>query len=1167
MIRGSDAWYDAAADRAGLTRRQLLVWAGDRIAAGAPVFVEAARWLCDGPLDPRRLVRAFAATVAAADALRLRIGEIDGWPAWSAPSAPPPELEVVDLSMDASPSDALDDLGKTLIAACASGTSLVAATLARLGPDRHALVLAQHQLVSDSWSFGLLHRRLEERYAAPAGAGDDETAPGWPQFAQYVAFERAYRQSPAAAAARRYWERTRAGVHPAGESPPSGASATRVRRIVVPLGRMRSAAVRRAAQAAAAGDVGLFVFFGAVVAAHLQRTAGADDIVLDVPFANRPSAHFKETLGTFMNVCPVRIAIAGDDRVSEVRSRLAAATFAAARHQMFTGRGGGVPQAYDVLVNVHRPAVAAARFGDCALRVEWVPPTHRFGAAAVAVHDFGATGALTLAVDLNEGTFSPGDRAAFAASLLRIVDEHLDNAERRLAAPDRIAGAVTGGVSGSLATAAAPSASGDGAATVWSRFAAQARVAPDAVAVRCGAEVLTYAELAAGAAAAARRLAAAGARRGEVIALWGARGPRWLCALLGTMAAGAAYLPIDPSWPVARVGEVLRRSRTRLFVTDGAPPDLPRQAAAAVTEAAWTAMTIADAATTTADGRKLGAELCGRAAPATADAAATAPSPPPSAGPEAGDVAYLFYTSGSTGAPKGVLIEHAGLLNHLEAKIALLGLAPGDRVAQNAAAGFDISLWQCLAPLLVGAEVAILPDAVARDPGVLVRIVAEQQVTVLEVVPSVLRLVLDAEQEAAGDAGSGDLLASLRFLLVTGEALPPGLCRRWFALHPATPLVNAYGPTECADDVTHHVLRVAPPANAPSVPIGRPIPGMEIHLLDAALQPVGDGDAGELCVSGVGVARGYMDDPERTAAAFVTCPLGPGGTAVRVYRTGDRGRRLSDGSFVWLGRLDAQVKIRGVRVEPAEVEAVLAAHPEVRQAAMVTRAGDEEEPRLVAHVVLAAVDAADTADTAADAAHEAGAVEPDAMPRRHQAFDRREVPPPSARIAALRAFVQEHLPEAMVPAAFVVRREMPLTVNGKIDREALAAGDDERRRRAVATPPASPLEHTVAAIWSRLLGVAAIGRDEDFFALGGDSLLAYRLLGMLRAELGVELALEEFLAHPTVAGAAAALAAVALDDLDAAAAEALLAGVEALGDDGAAVLLRGDTTVEEIKDV
>jgi non-ribosomal peptide synthetase component F len=270
------------------------------------------------------------------------------------------------------------------------------------------------------------------------------------------------------------------------------------------------------------------------------------------------------------------------------------------------------------------------------------------------------------------------------------------------------------------------------------------------------------------------------------------------------------------------------------------------------------------------------------------------------------DLAYVIYTSGSTGTPKGALIEHRGLQNHLAAKIALLGLGVADRVAETAAASFDVSLWQCLAPLLVGGQVEILDDEVTRDPVAFCAAVAERRITVLELVPPVLELLLDA------DTPHAPALGGLRWVVATGEALPPALCRRWLERYPTIPVVNAYGPTECADDVTHHVVRMPPSADVVRVPIGDPIPGMMVHVLDAELRAVPVGEVGELCVSGVGVGRGYLHDAERTAAAFVGPDRFDGGAGAPLS---DRrsGAARAGSAFRWLGRRDLQVKV-GVRI-------------------------------------------------------------------------------------------------------------------------------------------------------------------------------------------------------------------------------------------------------------
>ena len=372
----------------------------------------------------------------------------------------------------------------------------------------------------------------------------------------------------------------------------------------------------------------------------------------------------------------------------------------------------------------------------------------------------------------------------------------------------------------------------------------------------------------------------------------------------------------------------------------------------------------------------------------------------------------------------------------------------------------------------------MLEAATGGDPGRLREAVARRGVTVLEVVPAVLQLLLEAD-EAAGDPALG----GLRWLVVTGEALPPALCRAWLQRYPEIPLVNAYGPTECADDVTHHVVRTPPAAAAVRVPIGRPIAHVQMHVLDDALQPVAPGAVGELCVSGVAVGRGYLHDAARTAAAFVAPDPRTGWPGTRLYRTGDRGRALSDGTFEWLGRCDQQVKIRGMRVEPEEVEAVLRQHPAVRQAAVVPRPVPSGGLKLVAYVAASTTGA--------------GLVE------------------------VLRRYLGERLPDSMIPSSFEMLAALPLAANGKIDRQALAAPSiSDEPRPAFAGVPTSPLEGLLADIWSEVLGVAVRSVEDNFFALGGDSLSTIRVAARARCH-GLVLTPQQIFEHQTIAGMAA----------------------------------------------
>jgi thioesterase domain-containing protein/acyl carrier protein len=423
------------------------------------------------------------------------------------------------------------------------------------------------------------------------------------------------------------------------------------------------------------------------------------------------------------------------------------------------------------------------------------------------------------------------------------------------------------------------------------------------------------------------------------------------------------------------------------------------------------------------------------------------------------------------------------MLNHLQAKVEALGLGPGDAVAQTASQCFDISIWQLLAPLVSGGRVELIDDETARDPLALLPRLAERGVTVFETVPSLLGAGLAA---LAGRAGGPPALPELRWLLLTGEALPPALARDWLAAYPAVPVLNAYGPTECSDDVTHHRIDRPPDAEAAAVPIGRPLPNTEIHLVDPRLRRVPLGVAGELAVGGAGVGRGYLGDPRRTAAAFVPDPFS-GRPGARLYRTGDLARRRRDGAVEFIGRLDHQVKVRGFRIELGEIEAALGRQPEVAEAVVAVRRA-----------------AAGTGETLVGYVRPAAGAEPEP--------------------AALRRGLERLLPDYMVPTAWVVVDRFPLTANGKIDRATLPEPAPEAAAGAEpADAPRDTLELKLAEVWRTALGVPALGVHDDFFDLGGHSLLAVRLMAMVEKETGREVPLSALFAGPTVAELAAVL--------------------------------------------
>jgi amino acid adenylation domain-containing protein len=568
-----------------------------------------------------------------------------------------------------------------------------------------------------------------------------------------------------------------------------------------------------------------------------------------------------------------------------------------------------------------------------------------------------------------------------------------------------------------------------------------ARTAPDAEAVADDDGAWTYRELWAFASGVAATLPG----RGTVAGIVGDPGREFTGSVLGVWAAGGAYVPVDPQAPIERIAGMLADAGAQVLLAPAGSGARAEEIAAAV------------------PGLRVLTDR-GSTVDSTVDFTPVPRHPD--------DAAYVLFTSGSTGRPKGVVVADGGMVNHLLAKIDDLGLTAADTVLQNAPLTFDISVWQMFSALLTGGAVRVVGADLRADPRRLFDVVDADGVTVVEVVPSLLRTALDEWDPRV-------TLPGVRWLMVTGEAFPPDLRDRWLARFPDIGLVNAYGPTECSDDVTHAVLG---PGGA--VPIGRPVRNTRLYVLGPELRPVPPGVVGELYVGGAGVARGYAGRPGGTAERFVANPFGAPGS--RMYRTGDRVRWNRDGELEYFGRADDQVKVRGVRIELGEVEAALHALDGVRAAAAAVRPDPAGQPSLVGYVV----------------------------------------PSGDFDAAAARTALAGKLPAALVPAVLVALPELPVDGNGKIARRALPEPEWPVAVRTGGEPK-TPREEILCGLFADVLGQPAVGTGDSFFDLGGHSLLATRLVGRVRAVFGVELPVSAVFEAPTVAGLARAIAAAA----------------------------------------
>ncbi|WP_336650031.1 amino acid adenylation domain-containing protein [Kocuria rosea] len=569
-------------------------------------------------------------------------------------------------------------------------------------------------------------------------------------------------------------------------------------------------------------------------------------------------------------------------------------------------------------------------------------------------------------------------------------------------------------------------------------FEERVRLHPERLAAVQDARRWTYTELNARANRIARALLARGLRAEEVVAVVAERNLEWMAAVVGILKAGGAYLPIEPHFPPDRIEKTLTRAGCRTVLTeDGSTASLDGALAG------MPAVTKLHLEVVEAEGHAdhdLGLEV------------------------RPDQLAYIYFTSGSTGEPKGAMCEHDGMLNHLYAKIEDLGIGPGDVVAQSAPQCFDISLWQLISALLVGGRTLIVGQDRILDVERFVDTVEQGEVAVFQVVPSYLDAVVAYLEGRPRD------LPSLRSVSATGEALKQELVRRWFDVLPDVKLVNAYGLTETSDDTNHEVMSAAPAGD--HVPLGRPVPNVRIHLLDERQRLVPLGAPGEIAFSGVCVGRGYVNDPERTAQAYSADPHVDG---ARLYRAGDFGRWSPDGRLEYLGRRDNQVKISGFRIEIGDIENALLRVPGVRDGAVVVAERPDRGKHLVAFY---------------------HALEP-------------------LDSGTMREQLAQSLPGYMVPQVFQWQPALPLTANGKIDRKRLTAlaADAEPEGRSLELPR-TPTEQWLAAAWSRVLAVPedGIDRHDHFFERGGTSLTAVRLA----IALDRKVSLKDLLSHPVL---------------------------------------------------
>ncbi|MEU6813675.1 amino acid adenylation domain-containing protein [Streptomyces sp. NPDC046860] len=988
-----------AADRAALPAGAEAAYPLSSLQAGllyeiatrdAAVYHDVSGYRYDAPLDPALFLRAAAEAARTHPMLRTSF-HTTGFsrPVQVVHRDAPDWCAVVDLTgQDADAQRAyLERAGAAELATgFPEGTvGPVRMRLVLLGGDRHHLLLSYHAAALDGWS---VNRLLYDLFDLCLGSTGQDGPPGT-GYEEFVALEQ---RAVDSARDRDFWLGRLDGADATTLPRTPGAAldpAETVRTLDVPLDADLGTALL--ATAARLG-VPLKSVLLAAHSAVLSFAAGRDDITTGYEHSGRPERQDAErTLGLFLNTLPFRV-------------RTDAASWAELVRRVYDEEGALLPHRRyplgETTRHLRRPLFEAvfnfthfhvlgalARRHGARLRRVSVHSQTEFPLRAEFSRD-ALDDSVALQLHYDGSVFDRAGAARFGGYYLRAL--------RALAADPDAAPFARTFMSEEERDWLARHRSGPvrevPGATLLDRFAGTAARHPDRTAVGHGTATLTYAELDRVSDRLAHALTARGAGPGDVVAVRMPRGLPWAVTLLGVMKAGAVYLPQEPGDPADRLRHAVTRSGCRHVVT----------------EAEYTALL-------------------------------AAPGARPAREPGPDDPAYVIFTSGSTGEPKGAVVEHRGMLNHLQAKVDDLALTGDDVVSQVASQCFDISVWQLVAPWLTGGR-SVIHDAVT-DPAEFLDTVVAEGVSVLEVVPSLLDALLDTF------GGSPRQLPDLRWLMVTGEAFAPALSRRWFAAFPDIPVVNAYGPTEASDDITHHVLRG--PAHTERVPVGTPVINTTLHVLAENGTPVPPGTLGEIHVTGPCVGAGYVGDPERTAAAFPANTLDT--TSARAYRTGDLGRWLPDGTLDCVGRRDQQVKLRGHRVELPEIEQALTRLDGVDQVfAEVRRHGGR--------TVLAV--------------WYTGTAEPD--------------------LGRLREEAARLLPAYMLPDVVARLERVPLNRNGKADRNALAARPLPVLTARTPEPPADDTERAIVRLFAQALGVPeeSVGANDDFFDLGGHSLAA-----------------------------------------------------------------------------
>jgi amino acid adenylation domain-containing protein len=926
---------------------------------------------------------------------------------------------------------------------------LTRATLVRMGTNDHALLIVMHHIITDGWSMNILFREIAENYKA-RGQGRTPTLPELPiPYADFAQWQRDTLNDVALYRHLEYWRTHLAGASgvlplPFDHSPAPGRAPTG-RNAYLQIDEKTSEGLRILSRQSGAS---LFMTLLAAFQVLLYRYTSTEDIVIGTPTAGRKDPELENLIGFFVNTLIIRGDLSGNPTFREVLRRTREVALQSYEYQdtpfekivqdLQPARDANSTPLFQVMFVFHG---SASRLQLEGLEVEEVPldvGNAKFPVTLEIVDGAGLSCTLEYRTDL----FSDIMIQRLLANFQRLLNGILENPDCPIAhlpilspQESRLLISDWNNTSAEIPPQA----------TIHSVFESNAERIPDAPAFVCQAQRLTYRELNRKANQLAWRLIELGLKPQTPVGVFLERSLDVPIAMLAVLKAGAAYVPLDPSYPTQRLAWMLEHCDARLVITHrNLQSRLPA----------------GDFELISVDERLLHQHREDN----------------PFVPLASNSIAYIMYTSGSTGRPKGVSGTHRATLNRAAWMSRTYPFSTGEIICQKTSLSFVDSVWEIFGPALDGVPVVIIPDEIVTSPEVFLNTLSRHDVTRIVVVPSFLRLLLETVDNLQ------DLLRKLKWCITSGEILPPHLARLFLQKLPYVRLLNLYGSSEVAGDVTY--FEVTESDGLSAIPIGRPIANTQIYLLDRCLEPVPAGAHGEIHVAGDCLACGYWHDPELTAARFIPNVMSAQ-SDTRLFKTGDLGRFRLDGTLEYLGRTDRQVKIRGYRIDPSEIEAALNSHPLVREA-VVLGTGTGAHQQLAAYIVP----------------QEGGL--------------------PS--FSELRPHMKGILPEYMMPSAVTVIERLPLLPNGKVDRISLLSLR-ESRPAPVAEPrgPRNPTEQQLVQIWREVLNVSLVGIDDNFFEIGGHSLMGMQVISRIRRSFQVEVPLKAIFEQPTIAGLASVI--------------------------------------------